>query len=48
VINDGSTDRTGAALEALRTRYPDLETVTWECTRGKIHAMVGGLSRARG
>jgi len=48
VINDGSTDRTGAALEALRTRYPDLEVVTWECNRGKIHGMVEGLKRARG
>lgn len=48
VINDGSTDDTGAVLDSLRPRYAGLTVVHWSVNRGKRHGMAEGFKRAKG
>ncbi|MDP3963892.1 MAG: glycosyltransferase [bacterium] len=48
VINDGSTDRTGAILDELATEYQNLVVIHWKVNRGKRHGMAEGFKRARG
>jgi len=48
VINDGSTDNTGAVLESLIPKYPKLTVVHWVVNRGKRHGMAEGFKRANG
>jgi hyaluronan synthase len=48
VINDGSTDNTGAVLRDLQKRYPSLIVVDWKVNRGKRHGMAEGFLRAKG
>ena len=48
VVNDGSTDSTGAILGKLQFRFPNLTVVSWEQNRGKRHGMAEGFRRARG
>src|SRR6185436_18381003 len=46
VVNDGSTDDTEAALSRLRTRYPDLVTLTHSTNKGYGGAVKTLLSYA--
>lgn len=48
VVNDGSTDGTGATLRALAAREPRLTLIDWVVNRGKRHAMAEGFRRAKG
>ncbi len=48
IINDGSTDGTGAVLAEKQAQYPNLVVVTWEKNRGKRHGMYEGFRIARG
>ncbi|ETS92440.1 glycosyltransferase, group 2 family protein [Veillonella sp. AS16] len=49
IIDDGSTDRTGAVLDALVGTYPDMRLVIRHITNGGVcHARNFGLSLARG
>lgn len=47
-INDGSTDRTGEIMKALRSKYPTLTVINWKKNRGKRHGMAEGFRRATG
>ena len=48
VINDGSSDGTAAALDAIAGTSPRLTIVHADVNRGKGHAIRLGISRARG
>lgn len=48
IINDGSTDGTGAVLAEMQKIYPNLVVVNWKINRGKRHGMYEGFKRARG
>lgn len=50
VINDGSTDATGAILDELKERLPDenLTVIHWEKNRGKREGMAAGFRIATG
>ena len=48
VVDDASTDRTGAILSALQTEYPQLRVVTIVENRGKAHAFNVALAFAKG
>lgn len=48
VINDGSTDGTGAVLKEMKKRYPKLVVVTFKKNQGKRHGMAEGFRRAKG
>ena len=47
VINDGSEDRTGEILEAIRQTYPRLEILDHQSNRGYGAALKSGLQAAR-
>lgn len=47
VINDGSTDRTGAVIDEHRDRFPSLTRVDHERNRGYGAALKTGLRRAK-
>src|SRR5262249_27035945 len=46
VVNDGSTDATGAVARRLRTRFPTLELIEHPQNRGYGGAAQTGLGRA--
>ena len=46
VVIDGSTDGTGAAVQALAERDPELRVILLERNRGKGAAILAGLDRA--
>ena len=48
VINDGSTDGTGTAIEEARIKYPEVEVITHVQSLGKRHGMSAGADRATG
>ncbi|MFB9770383.1 glycosyltransferase family 2 protein [Lactiplantibacillus modestisalitolerans] len=48
VMDDGSTDDTGAILAELQTHYPRLRVITIEKNRGKAHAFNIGMYFAKG
>ncbi len=48
VMNDGSTDRTGAIIQRLQATYPRLRTVEIEKNKGKAHAFNIGMYFAKG
>ena len=48
IADDGSTDGTWSALEALRRRYPSLKLIRFPKNRGKRQAMAAGVEIARG
>jgi hyaluronan synthase len=48
IINDGSTDNTGAVLRELKNEYPRLQIVDWSVNKGKRHAMAEGFRLAKG
>ena len=48
VVNDGSTDRTGALLHELAQRHPRLRAISLDANRGKGAAVRRGVDEARG
>ena len=48
VVNDGSTDRTGEVLHALKRKYRQLVVIDWKVNRGKRHGMAAGFKIAKG
>jgi glycosyltransferase involved in cell wall biosynthesis len=48
LVDDGSTDGTGAAAESLRVRYPWLRVIRHRRNRGLTEAMRTGFREARG
>ncbi|MDR2178119.1 MAG: glycosyltransferase family 2 protein [Treponema sp.] len=48
IVNDGSTDETGAVAEAYRRQYPDVVLVIHQENRGHGGAINTGLARAGG
>ncbi len=48
VINDGSTDRTGAEIERAKQKHPNLRVLGWEKNRGKKHAIAAAVAIAKG
>ena len=48
VVDDGSTDRTGALLDALAAELPELAVVHQHPNRGHGPALMNGFDRARG
>lgn len=48
VVNDGSTDRTGAVLSELQARYPALRVFTHRRSRGMTAALQRMFSASRG
>lgn len=49
VVNDGSTDNTGAVLRKLKRQFRQrLTVITWRKNRGKRHGMAEGFQRAKG
>lgn len=47
-INDGSTDRTGEIMEAMKAEYPNLTVIHFEKNLGKRHGMAAGFKVAKG
>ena len=48
LVDDGSTDRTFAIADALRSRYPFLKTLRLPRNQGKTAAVLAGFSLAQG
>ncbi len=49
VVNDGSTDRTGAIIDEWRSKYKDrVEVITHETNKGWGEALLSGYSNAKG
>lgn len=48
VINDGSTDKTGDVLLAMKKQYPKLVVITFLQNKGKRRGMVEGFKKATG
>ncbi|MBI2098168.1 MAG: glycosyltransferase family 2 protein [Candidatus Wildermuthbacteria bacterium] len=48
VVNDGSSDGTGAILETLKPQFSSLIVVNWAENQGKRHAMAEGFRLAKG
>ncbi len=48
VMNDGSTDQTGAIIQRLQATYPRLRTIEIEKNKGKAHAFNIGMYFAKG
>jgi glycosyltransferase involved in cell wall biosynthesis len=48
LVNDGSTDRTGALIEELALRYPGVVPVQLQRNSGKGHAIKKGVSASSG
>lgn len=47
VVDDGSTDRTGERVQALRQRYPEVRLLTHARNRGYGEALRSGFGEAR-
>jgi glycosyltransferase involved in cell wall biosynthesis len=48
VVNDGSTDRSLALAEAAASRASNVTVVSYAVNRGRGHALLAGIRRARG
>lgn len=48
VINDGSTDNTGAEIARAKHDFPSLVVIDWKENQGKRHGMAAGFRAARG
>lgn len=48
IVNDGSTDNTGAVLDTLKPHYKKLRIIHWKKNRGKRQGMAAGIKRAKG
>lgn len=48
LVNDGSKDKTGAIMEKLAKRYPEIKMVTYPKNRGKGYAVKQGMLKAMG
>lgn len=47
VVDDGSTDGTGAVVRRIQAKYPQLQLVQFESNRGRGAARVAGIAAAR-
>lgn len=48
VVNDGSTDNTLNAIEAVQREYPQLKVVDFQANQGKREAMAAGVKLCKG